>query len=51
MDEKGIALGASNKVKVLVPQSQAQAFAAEPGNREWVSLIDRVASQSTRFQY
>ena len=24
---------------MLVPQSQAQAFTAEPGNREWVSLI------------
>jgi DDE superfamily endonuclease len=43
MDEKGIALGVGDKTKALVPQSQAQAFIAEPGNREWVSLIECIS--------
>ena len=40
MDEKGIAMGVGDKVKVLVPRSEAQAFIAEPGNRDWVSIIE-----------
>lgn len=48
MDEKGIALGVGDKVKVLIPQSQAQAFATMPGNRDWVSLIECISG--SRFQ-
>jgi hypothetical protein len=40
MDEKGIAMGLGDKVKVLIPQSEAQAFITEPGNRDWVSIIE-----------
>jgi len=43
MDEKGIAMGVGDKVKVLVPRSEAQAFIAEPGNRDWVSIIECIS--------
>ena len=43
IDKKGTALGVGNKTKMLVPQSQAQAFITEPGNREWVSLIKYIS--------
>ena len=48
MDEKGTALGVGDKTKVLVPRSQAQAFITEPGNREWVSLIECISG--SQFQ-
>ena len=43
MDKKGIAMGLGDKVKVLVPQLEAQAFITEPGNRDWVSIIECIS--------
>ena len=36
-------MGLGNKVKVLIPQSKAQAFITEPGNRDWVSIIKSIS--------
>jgi DDE superfamily endonuclease/helix-turn-helix, Psq domain len=40
MDEKGCMKGVGENVKVLVSRSDAEAFSAQPGNREWVSIIE-----------
>ena len=40
MDEKGCMRGIGENVKVLVPRSEAEAFSIQPGNREWVSIIE-----------
>lgn len=39
MDEKGCMKGIGDNTKVFVPRSEAEAFSAQPGNREWVSII------------
>ena len=49
MDEKGIAMGVGDKVKVLVPRLEAQAFIAEPGNRDWVSIIECISGGQYRL--
>ena len=43
MDKKGITIKLGDKVKVLIPQSEAQAFITEPGNRDWVSIIKSIS--------
>lgn len=43
MDEKGFAMGLVNSVKVIVPIEEAQAFVAQPGNRDWVSVIECIS--------
>ncbi len=35
---KGIGQGQ----KVIIPRSTAEAFVAQPGNREWVSVIESI---------
>lgn len=40
MDEKGVAMGLSDSAKVIIPRCQRAAFEVQPGNREWVSLIE-----------
>jgi hypothetical protein len=44
MDEKGCMKGIGDNVKVFVPRSEAKAFSAQPGNREWVSIIECISS-------
>ena len=34
MDEKGCMKGIGDNTKVFVPRSEAEAFSAQPGNRE-----------------
>lgn len=46
MDEKGCMKGVGENVKVLVPRSEAYAFSAQPGNREWVSIIECISTHS-----
>jgi len=48
MDKKGIAMGVGDRVKVLVLRLEAEVFAAELGNREWVSLIKCVSGNRYR---
>ena len=49
MDEKGIAMGLGNKVKVLVPRLEAQAFITELGNRDWVFIIESISGSQYRL--
>ena len=49
MDEKGIAMGLGDKVKVLIPRSEAQAFITEPGNCDWVSIIESISGSQYRL--
>jgi hypothetical protein len=44
MDEKGCMRGIGENVKVLVPRSEAEAFSIQPGNREWVSIIECISA-------
>jgi hypothetical protein len=41
MDEKGCMKGIGDNTKVFVPGSEFEAFSAQPGNREWVSIRAR----------
>ena len=40
MDEKGIMKGLGDNAKVIVSRHEKEAFAVQPGNREWVSIIE-----------
>ena len=40
MDEKGLMKGIGDNAKVLISRKQKMAFATQPGNREWVSIIE-----------
>ena len=44
MDEKGCMRGIGENVKVLVPRSEAEVFSIQPGNREWVSIIECIGA-------
>jgi hypothetical protein len=45
MDEKGCMKGIGDNLKVFIPRSEAAAFSAQPGNREWVSIIECLSSR------
>ena len=40
MDEKGFMIGVAASAKVVISKHEKQAFSAQSGNREWVSLIE-----------
>src|SRR5208282_180967 len=40
MDEKGCMKGVGDNTKVIVRRSEIEAFCPQPGNREWVSIIE-----------
>jgi hypothetical protein len=40
MDEKGCMKGIGDNSKVIVPKEEAQATSNQPGNRDWVSIIE-----------
>lgn len=40
MDEKGFSKGIGDNAKVLIPVTEEEAFSIQPGNREWVSVIE-----------
>jgi hypothetical protein len=42
MDEKGCMKGIGERAKVILPKSEAQAYSNQPGNRDWVSIIECV---------
>ena len=44
MDKKGYMMGVIRKFRAIVARSQKDAFMAQPGTREWVSLIECVCS-------
>jgi DDE superfamily endonuclease len=45
MDEKGCMKGIGDNFKVFVPRSEFEAFSIQPGNREWVSIIECINSR------
>jgi hypothetical protein len=44
MDEKGFMKGIGDDVKVLVPITEEEVFSIQPGNREWVSVIECIGT-------
>jgi DDE superfamily endonuclease/Psq-like protein len=43
MDEKGFMKGIGDNAKVIIPRSEA-AISCQPGNREWVSVIEAIGT-------
>ena len=44
MDEKGFMKGIGDDAKVIIPRSELIAISCQPGNREWVSVIESIRS-------
>ena len=44
MDEKGFMMGVAASAKVVISKHEKQAFSAQSGNREWVSLIESICT-------
>jgi hypothetical protein len=44
MDEKGFMKGIGDDSKVLVPVTEEEVFSIQPGNREWVSVIECIGT-------
>ena len=44
MDEKGFMMGVAGSAKVIISKHEKQAFSAQSGNREWVSLIEAIGT-------
>jgi hypothetical protein len=44
MDEKGFMKGIGDDSKVIVPVEEMEAFSVQPGNREWVSVIECIGT-------
>ena len=44
MDEKGCMKGQGDSTTVIVPRRAAQTFSTQPGNREWVSIIECIST-------
>ena len=44
MDEKGIALGSAGKSRVMCSKHDLNAYKAQDGSREWVSLIECIST-------
>jgi len=40
MDEKGFMKGIGDDAKVIIPVTEEEVFSVQPGNREWVSVIE-----------
>ena len=43
MDEKGIMMGLIRKVRVIVSKYDKKIYMTQPGNREWISLIECIS--------
>jgi hypothetical protein len=46
MDKKGFMKGIGDAVKVLIPVIEEEAFSIQPGNKEWVSVIECIGANS-----
>ena len=44
MDEKGFMKGIGDDVKVLMPVTEEEVFSIQPGNKEWVSVIESIGT-------
>jgi hypothetical protein len=45
MDKKGCVMGVGDNGKVLIPVKEAEAFSAEPKNRDLVFIIESVSAK------
>ena len=43
MDEKGFMMGVIAKLRVMISKHEKKAYMTQPGNREWVSLLECVS--------
>jgi hypothetical protein len=48
MDEKGVMMGYIGKVKVIISKQEKKIYMTQPGNREWVSLIECISVDGRR---
>ena len=44
IDEKGYMKGQGDRTTVIVPRYERQTFSTQPGNREWVSVIECIST-------
>ena len=44
MDEKGFAVGCTGKFKIICAKYDLNAYMSQPGNRDWVSLLECVSA-------
>jgi hypothetical protein len=44
MDEKGVMKGIGDNTKVIISKAEAKASLIQPGNREWVSIIECIGA-------
>jgi hypothetical protein len=49
MDEKGFAMGIIGSKKIIVRRRDYDTYRIQPGNREWVSLIEAVSMDGFKF--
>jgi len=50
MDETGIALGVCTNTRVLARAGKKKAYIKEPGNREWVSIIECISASGSKLK-
>ena len=48
MDEKGVMMGYIGKVKVVISRHEKKIYMTQPGNREWVSVIECISLDGRR---
>lgn len=46
MDEKGCMKGIGDNTRVIVPRRDLEAQSTQPGNRDWVSIIECVSANN-----
>ena len=44
IDEKGFIKGIRDDAKVIIPRKEAEALSIQPGNREWVTVIESIGT-------
>ena len=44
MDEKGFMKGISDNVKVIISRNDKEAFTIQPGNKDWVSIVECIST-------
>ena len=44
MDKKGFMKGILDNVKVIIFRNDKEAFTIQPGNRDWVSIVECIST-------
>ena len=50
MDEKGFLMGVIKKLKVVIPRYEEKKHITQPGNREWVSIIECISTDGRKLE-